>query len=77
MFYGMIQFNVWILEVHNPFFYDYLKFFFCYILLSCYINYDVFLMITRRKTLYKYDDWYLGIIHIHTDIFFRFFYDLS
>lgn len=41
-----------------------------------YVNQDAKFMVTKRCNSYKEGDWFLGFIHIHTDIFFRFWMDI-
>ena len=44
--------------------------------MSFYINKDAELMVTKRSHAYQPNDWFIGFIHLHTDLFFRFWYDL-
>lgn len=46
------------------------------IILSVYINLDLKFMMTKRGEEYLTDDWLLGVVHLHTDIFYRFWRDL-
>lgn len=43
---------------------------------SFYINKDMELMVSKRAHAYQANDWFLGFVHLHTDLFFRFWYDL-
>lgn len=44
--------------------------------ISMYLHYDIYFMIDKRNNLYRPYDYLLGTVHLHTDIFFRFFKDL-
>jgi hypothetical protein len=46
------------------------------ILLTLYYCYDLEMMIFYRPTQYKHTDWFLGFVHLNTDIAFRFWRDL-
>lgn len=44
--------------------------------LSLYYTKDLELMVRKRSTFYRTDDWFLGMVHLQTDLFFRFWWDL-
>lgn len=44
--------------------------------LAAYYTYDLEMMVRRRGTFYRTSDWFLGFIHLQTDLFFRLPYDL-
>lgn len=44
--------------------------------LAIYYTLDLEMMVKKRGTFYKTNDWFLGFIHIQTDLFFRLPYDL-
>jgi hypothetical protein len=46
------------------------------LLLTLYYCYDLEIMMFHRVNVYKKSDWFLGFIHIQTDITFRFWRDL-
>lgn len=67
---------VYILNLYNPY-----KWKLCLIVASCaayaaYLNWDIRFMIKKRSDYYLNGDWFLGFIHLHTDIFFRFWRDM-
>ena len=43
--------------------------------LSAYLNTDASFMLRKRNDFYLNSDWFLGFVHLHTDIFFRFWMD--
>ncbi len=45
-------------------------------LFSYYLSYDLKMMIHMRNDLYRKNDWFVGMVHLQTDIFFRFWRDL-
>lgn len=44
--------------------------------LSAYLNYDALFMLNKRNDFYLNSDWFLGFVHLHTDILFRFWVDI-
>lgn len=44
--------------------------------LSYYLNIDAMFMLNKRNDFYLNSDWFLGFVHLHTDIFFRFWIDI-
>lgn len=44
--------------------------------LGFYVNLDAKFMVTKRVNSYKEGDWFLAFVHLHTDLFFRFWYDM-
>lgn len=45
-------------------------------LISFYICMDLKFMVEKRAEEYQPGDWLVGIVHLHTDIFFRFWKDM-
>ena len=43
---------------------------------SFYLNVDAMFMLNKRNDFYLNSDWFLGFVHFHTDIFFRFWVDI-
>lgn len=41
-----------------------------------YLNIDAMFMLNKRNDFYLKTDWFLGFVHFHTDIFFRFWMDI-
>lgn len=41
-----------------------------------YLNVDAMFMLNKRNDFYLNSDWFLGFVHFHTDIFFRFWMDI-
>lgn len=44
--------------------------------LSIYLNFDIKFMVERRGEMYAPGDWFIGAVHLQTDILFRFWVDL-
>ena len=58
----------------SPYLWEYGLWFGGATLYAVYINYDVRLMINKRDDFYLQKDWFLGMVHLNTDIAFRFWY---
>ena len=60
----------------SPYLWEYGLWFGGAALYAMYINYDVRLMINKRDDFYLQKDWFLGMVHLNTDLAFRFWYYL-
>ena len=66
---------VYVINMYNP-----KKGYLAAVVLSCYLaalylNHDMCSILKKRTDFYLEHDWFLGYIHTHTDIFFRFWAD--
>jgi len=48
----------------------------CSGVLALYLSMSLESMVTRRTEFYDYNDWFTGCVHLHTDIFYKFWVDL-
>lgn len=67
---------VYVYEIFDPFKFELLAIVGLSTLYSHYLNYDIRYMIRKRAFYYDYSDWFIGGIHLQTDIFCRFWVDL-
>ena len=71
---GLVFCYVWVLEVYDPYMWQILLFVALGLFWAFYVNYDAFLMKKWRRDVLRKDDWFLGVVCLQTDIFFRFWY---
>lgn len=67
---------VYVLRLYNPYKFTLALITAAAAALGFYLNYDLKFMIKKRADFYESSDWFLGFIHLHTDLFFRFWRDI-
>ena len=67
---------IYYFELFDPFKFELLFVVASNALYAYYLQYDMRFMIRKRTFFYDYDDWFIGGIHLQTDIFARFWIDL-
>lgn len=72
----LIACYIWVFEVYDPYMWQILLMMAMGAFWAFYVNYDAYLMSKRRRHVYRPNDWFLGVAHLQTDIFFRFWYDM-
>lgn len=68
--------HVYVLELMSAYFIEYGLMVGGTCLLALYMNLDVQFMLNKRNDYYLTSDWFLGFVHLHTDIFYRFWIDI-
>lgn len=72
----LILIYVFVLEISSPYMFEIGLTIVAACGLAFYFNQDVLFMLNKRNDFYLNSDWFLGFIHLHTDIFFRFWIDI-
>ena len=72
----MLFLIVYVYEMFDPFKFELLAILGASTLYAHYLNYDIRYMIRKRAFFYDYSDWFIGGIHLQTDIFCRFWIDM-
>lgn len=67
--------NYFIFKLHSRHLWKFFLMLIAQAFLSAYLNCDAEFMITKRSDYYRSSDWYLGMLHLNTDLFYRFFVD--
>ena len=60
----------------NPRIWEIASMLFFGLLIGAYINFDLKFMSEKRGDDYTPSDWTLGVFHIHSDIFYKFWIDI-
>lgn len=72
----LIIIYVFVLKISSPYKFELLLMIVAASTLGFYMNMDVQFMLNKRNDFYLNSDWFLGFVHLQTDIFFRFWIDI-
>lgn len=76
LIFGVLVFEVFFIELFDPYLWQLGLYLFFGVLYSFYLNLDCFFMLKRRPNYFLIGDWFLGYAHLETDFSLRFWRDL-